>query len=136
MVMENADCIASVFFGILDPCKRLLTFSNAGHPPALLRRADRSLEELFTGDPLLGVQHAARTSHAVSTVNASAIVCYTDGLIEASRNLFEGESRLCSAVEAWDVAHTEKPASYLLREVVQAPAADDIAIITIAFEQG
>ncbi len=45
MLMENPDFIASVFFCVLDPQRRTLEFSNAGHPPALLQRSDGSIEE-------------------------------------------------------------------------------------------
>lgn len=133
MLMENADLMASVFFGIIDLEQRTFEFSNAGHPPALLRHADGSIQKLYTGDALLGLSpDSPRTSKCASLVHASTLVCYTDGLIEFTRNLSEGEARLRSAVAALDASH-ENPASYLLQEIIHAPAADDIAILTAAF---
>lgn len=135
MLMENSEFMASVFFGILDLEKRTLEFSNAGHPPALLQRLDGSIEELLTGDTLLGLPtDPRRRSKRVSLVGAGALVCYTDGLIEASHNLFEGEARLRAVLSNRLLAGVANPASYLLQEVVQPPAADDVAIVAITFE--
>lgn len=134
MLMENGDLIASAFFGILDPERHSLVFSNAGHPPPLLRRRNGSIEELRNGDALLGVlADGRRTSASVDLTDATMLVCYTDGLIEASRSLFEGEARLRNAIEAWPVDQTANRASTLLTKVVQAPASDDIAVFTVAF---
>jgi PAS domain S-box-containing protein len=133
MLMENSDLIASAFFGIVDAERHTLDFSNAGHPPPLLRRRNGSIEELRNGDALLGLSpDARRTSASVALSDATMLVCYTDGLIEASHSLFEGEARLRNAIEAWPT-RTTSPASALLTEVVQGPAADDIAIFTITF---
>lgn len=132
--MENSDLIASVFFGIVDPERRALGFSNAGHPPPMLRRRDGSIEELSTGDALLGLSAGVRrTSASLALDEATMLVCYTDGLIEASRSLFEGETRLREAVKALPIARTAAPASTLLNGVVRAEAADDIAVFTIVF---
>lgn len=134
MLTEHSDFIASVFFGFLDATAQTLEYSNAGHPPPLLRRADGSIEELARGDTLLGLSAGvARTSTSISLAGASLLVAYTDGLIEASRDLLEGERRLRSAIAQWPAARVPQPAAYLLGEVVQPPAADDIAIFTIAF---
>lgn len=134
MLMENSDLIASVFFGIVDPERRALGFSNAGHPPPMLRRRDGSIEELSTGDALLGLSAGVRrTSASLALDEATMLVCYTDGLIEASHSLFEGETRLREAVKALPIARTAAPASTLLNGVVRAEAADDIAVFTIVF---
>lgn len=134
ILMENSDLIASVFFGIVDADRNTLNFSNAGHPPPLLRRRNGSIDELQNGDTLLGLPvDGRRTSASVALSDATMLVCYTDGLIEASHSLFEGEARLRNAIEACTIPHTANPASALLKDVVQAPAADDIAIFTITF---
>ncbi len=77
-----------------------------------------------------------RTSTSVSLHDATSLVCYTDGLIEASHDSAEGEARLRAAIEASTNLHVANPASYLLREVVEPPAPDDIAIFTVTFENG
>lgn len=134
MVTESPDCLASAFFGLLDSQSKTLRFSNAGHPPALLQRRDGSIDELWSGDTLLGVAPGApRESRDISLQNAAWLVCYTDGLIEMSRDIAEGERRLQAAIRNCS-ADATLSASNLLRRIVHAPAADDIAILTIAFE--
>lgn len=135
MLMESPASLASAFFGLLDPQSATFCFSNAGHPPPFLQRSDGAIEALSTGDMLLGVTpDTPRSSNTVSIDKAALIACYTDGLIELSRDLFEGDRRVRSAIEAGLQARVSHPASLLLEQIVQGPAADDIAILTIAFD--
>lgn len=134
MLMEDEDAMASAFFGIIDPVTRTMQFASAGHPPALLQRRDGSIEDLWSSGTPLGwrfdVERVARTT---SLSDAALLVCYTDGLIEASRDLLEGEQRLREAVRRCAALEIERPASVLLRAVIDAAPADDIAILTLAF---
>lgn len=134
MLMEDEDAMASAFFGIIDPVTRTMQFASAGHPPALLQRRDGSIEDLWSSGTPLGwrfdVERVART---ISLSDAALLVCYTDGLIEASRDLLEGEQRLREAVRRCAALEIERPASVLLRAVIDAAPADDIAILTLAF---
>ena len=133
--MENSDFTASVFFGVLHPERRTLEYSNAGHPPAALLQLDGSVEYLRTGDLLLGLPEAGpRTSAQVSLAKAKALFCYTDGLIEASRYVLEDEARLHEAIKNLPRSGVTTPAAHLLEEVLQTPAADDIAILAVTLE--
>lgn len=63
----------------------LLRYSNAGHPPPLLRRADGTVE-LLTGNlsPLIGATRAiTRRETSVRCGKGDLLVLHTDGLIEA-----------------------------------------------------
>ena len=63
-----------------------LRYSNAGHPPPLLRRGDGRVE-LLTGNlsPLIGATRAiTRFDTDVSCAPGDVLVLHTDGLIEAS----------------------------------------------------
>jgi serine phosphatase RsbU (regulator of sigma subunit) len=62
-----------------------LQYSNAGHPPPLLRRGDGSVE-LLTGNlsPLIGATRSARREcTAVHCAPGDLLVLHTDGLIES-----------------------------------------------------
>lgn len=62
-----------------------LSYSNAGHPPPLLRRADGSVE-LLTGNlsPLIGATRAIRREDTTVSCRAGdLLLLHTDGLIEA-----------------------------------------------------
>jgi serine phosphatase RsbU (regulator of sigma subunit) len=62
-----------------------LRYSNAGHPPPLLRRADGTVE-LLTGNlsPLIGAtREITRDETAVRCEPGDLLILHTDGLIEA-----------------------------------------------------
>lgn len=67
------------------PVSRLLTYSNAGHPPPVLMHADGT-HHLLDGatDPPLGVriEHVPRPQATVEYSPGDLLVMYTDGLIE------------------------------------------------------
>lgn len=76
--------LASLFLARLDPFTGRLDYTNAGHPPALLLRADGELELLSDGGLLLGVVPAADFSRGTVYLNAGDVllVC-SDGILES-----------------------------------------------------
>jgi serine phosphatase RsbU (regulator of sigma subunit) len=82
--------MATVFYGNLRtaPTGMNLTYSNAGHPYALLRRPNGEVTELSNGRrPLIGVLDvdADPSQENVGTIHLppeSLLLLYTDGLIE------------------------------------------------------
>jgi serine phosphatase RsbU (regulator of sigma subunit) len=62
----------------------LLRWSNAGHPPPLLRGPDGAVTLLDGHDFLLGMplEGAALKEHSIQLVPGAAVLFYTDGLIE------------------------------------------------------
>jgi PAS domain S-box-containing protein len=93
----------TVFFGVLDIGSGLLTFCNAGHPPALLKRGQGLVEALRTASPVIGVFGSADFAEKVTSLSiGDTLVLYTDGLIESrppGGELF-GEDRLLVAIHA------------------------------------
>lgn len=71
----------------VDPAARMLAWASAGHPPALLRRANGSVEELKATAVMLGVlppdafRPEARTT---SLAAGDAAVAFTDGAMDAA----------------------------------------------------
>src|SRR5437762_2703061 len=53
--MTSAAPLASMFLARLDPITGLVEYTSAGHPPAILLRANGNLESLSEGGLLLGV---------------------------------------------------------------------------------
>jgi sigma-B regulation protein RsbU (phosphoserine phosphatase) len=53
--LETTEMFVSLFYGVLDPKKGQLAFSNAGHPHAFLIHADGSHERLSATDPPMGI---------------------------------------------------------------------------------
>ena len=76
--------LASLFLARLDPTSGRLDYCSAGHPPALLLRANGQLESLSQGGLLLGVLPAATyVSGSVEFGHGDVLLLYSDGLIES-----------------------------------------------------
>jgi len=76
--------LASLFLAKLDPITGVVKYCSAGHPPALLLRANGELELLSDGGPLLGVVPAA--SYACGSFELGAgdvLMIYSDGITES-----------------------------------------------------
>ena len=76
--------MVTVFHCHYDPASGSARYVRAGHPPALLRRADGEVEELGgPGTPPLGVlEKVDFREHRVEIPPESLLLMYTDGLIE------------------------------------------------------
>jgi CHASE2 domain-containing sensor protein len=73
------------FYGILDLRTRTLSYSNAGHLPPFLRRADGTVVELSGGGPPLGVLPSfGWEGSQIRLESGDMLFLYTDGLWEAS----------------------------------------------------
>ena len=85
----------TLFYGVLDPARRLLRYVNAGHNPPMLLRANGSCETLEIGGLLIGVFPEARYEEGEVTLHSGdRLLLYTDGITEAQNaegELFEEE---------------------------------------------
>jgi serine phosphatase RsbU (regulator of sigma subunit) len=76
--------LSSLFVARVNPDLETLNYCNAGHPPALLLRANRSLESLSDGGPVLGVVPAASFDCGVVQINPDdALLICSDGILES-----------------------------------------------------
>ncbi|MPZ20339.1 MAG: SpoIIE family protein phosphatase [Luteitalea sp.] len=74
----------TALLGIYDPESHVLTYVNAGHPPALLRHANGSLERLPPSGMALGLdRRAVYSSRNVMLCPGDLLVVYSDGITEA-----------------------------------------------------
>ncbi len=91
----------SFFYCIADLALGTLTYTNAGHYPPVLVRADGTVERLQCGGAVLGVfSDGAYEQGQVAIGTGDRIVCYTDGVTEAHNDREEeyGEERLLAAI--------------------------------------
>ncbi len=126
------------FYAVIDTITRTLTFSNAGHNPPILVRADGSVERLSVGGLVLGVrQSALYEQREMRIVAGDRLVLFTDGLTEAenAEGVDFGDERLVETV----VSYRDQPAGALLeqvfakvREFTGGRFTDDATLITIA----
>jgi sigma-B regulation protein RsbU (phosphoserine phosphatase) len=126
------------FYAVIDNTTRTLTFTNAGHNPPILVRANGSVERLSNGGLVLGVKGSALYEQGETRIiTGDRIVLFTDGLNEAENGagVDFGDDRLVETV----VSHRDQPAAALLekvfaqvREFTGGRFADDATLITVA----
>ncbi len=133
MQLEYHERLVTAFVGVLDPRSWSLAYASAGHPAGLMRRPDGTLLALEGAGLPLGVPVAAerRTRTLVGIPPGSLIVLYTDGLIEATRDVIEGEARLRTALARDAVMHAQSPANLIRELVLRSAPRDDVAILTL-----
>ena len=96
-LMESVVPLASLFLAKLDPITGLVEYCSAGHPPALLLRANGELELLSEGGLLLGVVPAAPyVSGSFELGVGDVLMVYSDGITESLNDAGEefGYARL------------------------------------------
>jgi sigma-B regulation protein RsbU (phosphoserine phosphatase) len=125
--------------GMLDPTTRQFVYSNAGHNPPILVRADGGIDRLDAGGPVLGVINDA--PYELGRVDLSAgdrLVFFTDGIVEASCGDEEfGDDRLVALI----ATHRTASAREIVTQVIEAVAAfsgsahaDDTTLLVLAFD--
>jgi sigma-B regulation protein RsbU (phosphoserine phosphatase) len=73
----------TLFYGIYDAETRRFTFTNAGHNPPIVVRADGSIERLTVGGMVLGAfDTATYDEHVIMLRPGDRLVLFTDGMIE------------------------------------------------------
>ncbi|MGY1686730.1 GAF domain-containing SpoIIE family protein phosphatase [Geodermatophilus sp. SYSU D00867] len=112
---------------------RVLSWSNAGHPPPLLRHADGRVEVLASPpDLLVGLDATrARGTHRIALEPGSTVLLYTDGLVERRRtDLDDGIAQLTAAVAADGAGSLDDLLDRLL-EGVRGSTDDDVALLAV-----
>jgi serine phosphatase RsbU (regulator of sigma subunit) len=110
---------------------RKLRWSNAGHPPPLLRRPDGTVVVLDDDpDLLLGLdRHVTRTDHTIAFPSGSLLVLYTDGLIERrDADIDNGVHRVIETLRAMSITDPEAVVDAILA-VADPTNEDDIAVL-------
>ncbi|QDN95974.1 SpoIIE family protein phosphatase [Streptomyces sp. S1A1-8] len=113
-----------------------ITYSSAGHPPPVLLQRDGTVEFLDQAtDPPLGVrpQHAPRMQAAATFREESALVLYTDGLIERRcEDIDTGLSRLAESLTRHQADDPETLADAVLTDLLPPGGATDDTALVIA----
>lgn len=82
--------LASLFLAKLNPATGIVEYCSAGHPPALLLRADGKLELLSEGGMLLGVLPATPYISGSFELGAGDfLLIYSDGITESANSAGE-----------------------------------------------
>ncbi len=136
---------ATMFYGQVNSQNRTLTYSNAGHPPALLCR-DGELQMLESGGPMVGLLEDCSYDQAMVVLKPSdALIIYSDGVTDAGitpeSETFDdafGQERLESTFIANATLSADALLDTIFNEVTQHAAGseqfDDITLIVIKVE--
>jgi sigma-B regulation protein RsbU (phosphoserine phosphatase) len=111
----------TAFHGILDATNRTLAYSNAGHSPALLMRADGTTRFEERGGVPLGMFRDSRYYEYFETIEPGDVfVLYTDGVNEAMNTAGEeyGRDRLVEAVRACRDQPAREMIDFMHRELI------------------
>jgi PAS domain S-box-containing protein len=128
---------STLFVGRIDLERRVLEYTNAGHPPPLLRRPDGETVWLDEARAFpIGVEEGSPCPSATVELEPGTLLfMYTDGLVERrTRSLEEGLAALQTVIEE----SADDPET-LVEEVIDgvvddaAEHADDIAMLTFRF---
>lgn len=135
--------MAALFLALLDPQTGEMTYCNAGQPPALLLRQDRSTESLQEGGPLLGaVPDAVFASGRARLDSGDALMAYSDGVAECRNARGEEFStrRLVAAADASGAATAGRALFSTLAAVLDfangRPLGDDLSLLVVHRRSG
>ena len=118
-------------------------WSNAGHPPIMVLRADGTVQELAAAraDLMLGVDdRAPRTEHELVVEPGATVLLYTDGLVESRRMpLDDGLPRLAGLLaELGPVGPGREALESFCDTVVarlrQDDSEDDVALVALRLD--
>jgi serine phosphatase RsbU (regulator of sigma subunit) len=130
--------ITALFFARLDPERNEVVYCNAGLPPPLVLRHNKSVERLEAGGPMLGaLQEATYNSGSVRLDPGDMLLAYSDGLTEC-RNPQDEEfetGRLSAAAKSFHGASANQVLFSTLATVLDFadanPPEDDLTLLVI-----
>ncbi len=124
---------ATAFVGIIDPESMLLEWATAGHPPPLL--LGNGGDFLSGAGTALGVLEDLEATVYRRTLPAnSALVLYTDGVIEDRHDAADGMKRLKRLLEGIHDFSALGARDIAIAGLGDNPHVDDAATLVIAFE--
>jgi anti-sigma regulatory factor (Ser/Thr protein kinase) len=129
---------ATVAYAVLDVVTGVLRYASAGHPPPLVLEpaaAPRFLEDGRSWPLGIGQAPRPRPDAATRLPPGSAVVLYTDGLVEQRKTPLD--ERLAALAAAADAGPFDDPAEVcdrLLTAMLVGEQPDDVALLTVVYD--
>ncbi len=125
----------TAFFGILDVKSGALTYSSAGHPPAIIVHPDGP-QLLECIDPILGAtEHLEYEACATNLGKRDTLLLYTDGITEArAQGELFGTDRLLAVVEGVSRSKPDQLLAAVMDETLSFACGhlqDDVALLAV-----
>ena len=117
---QNPDLVATLLIAVYDPATGDLQLAGAGHPPALLVHEGEVRELSAPGIPIGWPGAGSQEVTHEHLDRADTLIIYTDGLIEATKDIVQGLADLAAAARAT----ASYPATSLARALVERQRAD------------
>lgn len=137
-LMASVVPLASLFVARLDTVAGKLEYCSAGHPPAMLLRANGKLELLSEGGLLLGVVPTAPyVRGCVELGSGDVLLAYSDGVLESPNNAEQefGYARLESQLRRAQTESAEAVLFSVLGAVqdfaATRPLVDDMSLVIV-----
>lgn len=140
LTQNPMDLFVTVFYAVFDPATGALTYSNGGHNPPLIRRANGTVEMLTAAAGLvLGMFPATYEQDSAQLQPGDTLVLYTDGVTEAfnvDAQMYE-EARLVERVRADGGGSAKTLVASIFDGVIgfsgAAPQSDDITVAVLSW---
>jgi serine phosphatase RsbU (regulator of sigma subunit) len=137
---SSAEMFVTVFYAVLDPATRTLTYTIAGHNPPMVRRASApsNAEQLLRGGMPLGLfGEVSLADKTISLAPGDVLVAYTDGLTEtfnAKGEMF-GDERLAHIIGAHPGTSVQELLDAIMAQMTsfagKVPQSDDITLLVM-----
>jgi len=131
--------LASLFLARLDPVSGRVDYCSAGHPPALLLRADGRLESHSEGGPLLGVVAGAAFDRGSLELRAGdLLLACSDGILETVNDADQefGYERLETQLRSAQTDSADAALFSVLGSVqdfaAARPLVDDMSVVVVS----
>lgn len=136
--LETTEMYLSLFYGVLDPGKGSLIYSNAGHPHAFAIHGDGTFERLHATDPPVGIAgpESFREEVVPWKTGKDLLLVFTDGLSDtlAESDRGTGEDAVLEAA----VANRERSAADIVEDLFRRASeatptipADDVTALAL-----
>jgi PAS domain S-box-containing protein len=123
----------TVLYLILDRAEGTVVWSNAGHPPPLLRLSSGEVQTLLGGQTLMSLKDVTYENQQVGVGDGDTVILYTDGLIERrGESIDDGLARLARAAGGGP-AHAQALCTHLVRSVraTHGQPEDDVTALVV-----
>ena len=134
---EEAGMFATIFYGILDPDKGILTYINGGHEPPVIIGAEGIKSTLDPSGPAVGLYPDLKfKTRTIKLEPEDLLLVYTDGVVDARNKADEafGKKRLADLLEDTSLSAEEliKKIKIQLNDHIQSEKQfDDITIMAL-----
>ena len=130
------DRFATAFLAVIDPDTGRFSYSTAGHPPPMVRRAGGIVDTLDEGQAPIGIQYGTQyEAYELSLAIGDQLVMYTDGISEAhtGARMLDIEG-IKNALEKYRNSSPDETLEVLFKTALdfsEGQLADDAAVVII-----